>query len=211
VAAGSGLPVPRHIDKERCVVSDAVPREPRQRFASGTHPVELERLALQEQTHPECRPLAVQTVIWLFRAYNAIMQTQAEELRQHGLSPSAFNVLMALLNTPGATLEPCQLAERLLVSRPSMSGLLDTLERKGLIRRHPHRNDRRRVLVALTASGRRLLDEHFPIHYHRQNAQLADLSDDDLETLVSLLRRIGGAVPAQLDSDLDAAGEARSA
>lgn len=192
-------------------MSDAQPREPRQRVAPGTHPVELSRLALQEQSHPDCRLLGVQAVIWLFRAYNAVVHTQAEELRPYGLSPSAFNALMALHNTAGGSLEPCQLAERLLVSRPSMSGLLDTLEGKGLIRRTPHHEDRRRVLVALTEKGRALLDEHFPHHYRRQDAQLAALDDDDLETLVSLLRRIGGAVPDKLATDASILPERRTA
>jgi DNA-binding MarR family transcriptional regulator len=174
------------------------PMAPRKPAAPGTHPTELQRLALQEQTHPDCDPLAVQSVIWLFRAYNAAIAAQAEELRPLDLSPSAFNVLMALLNTPGQTLEPCELAERLLISRPSITGLLDTLQGKQLIQRHPHSADRRRVLVALTQAGRDLLDRHFPVHYREQNALLADLSPAERATLVTLLRRVRGAAPEHL-------------
>lgn len=177
---------------------EAPPDHPVRRIASGTHPVEAGRLALQERTSPECDPLAVQGVIWLFRAYNAVAVSQAEGLRRHGLSPSGFNVLMALHNTPGSTLEPCQLAERLLVSRPSMTGLLDTLQAKGLVRRQPHQADRRRVHVVLTGEGRALLDAQFPTHYRSQNALFGDLSPDEVERLVGLLRRIHGAVPPHL-------------
>lgn len=171
---------------------------PRKRAADGTHPLELQRLAMQEATHPDCDPLAVQTVIWLFRAYSAAVNALADELRHLDLSPSAFNVLMALRNTPDHTLEPRELSDRLLVSRPSVTGLLDTLEGKGLITRCPHGRDRRRVLVALTPQGHQLLEGHYSTHYAGLEALLADLSDDERSTLVGLLRRVRGAAPETL-------------
>ncbi|MGH3665775.1 MAG: MarR family winged helix-turn-helix transcriptional regulator [Egibacteraceae bacterium] len=179
-------------------MGDDVARGPRGRVAPDTHALELRRLALQESTHPDCDPLNVQALIWLFRAYNAAVNAQAEELRPLGLSPSAFNVLMALHNSSDCVLEPCQLAERLLVSRPSVTGLLDTLQAKGLIARTPHPDDRRRVLVALTHAGLALLEAHFDNHYREQNAVFADLEPDERAQLVTLLRRVRGAVPADL-------------
>lgn len=182
-------------------IDNTMPTRPRGPAAPDTHPLELQRLALQERSHPACRPLAVQTLIWLFRAYNAAVTAQADELRHLELSPSAFNVLMALLNTPGNTLEPCQLAERLLISRPSITGLLDTLQSKGLIVRRPHDRDGRRVLVELTWEGRSLLHDHFPAHYAGVEALVQDLSDEEMATLVSLLRRLHGAAPPHLTED----------
>ena len=179
------------------------PVTPRGRVAAGTHPVELRRLAYQEATHPSFDPLNVQCLMWLFRAFNATLNAQAEELRPLGLSPSAFNVLMALHNSDGHTLEPCQLAQRLLISRPSVTGLLDTLQAKGLVTRQPHADDRRRILVELTDEGRCVLESHFATHYAEQAATFADLSTDERETLVNLLRRVRGAVPADFcEADL---------
>src|SRR3712207_1660616 len=129
---------------------DDMPTRPRKRVAPDTHEVELQRLAIQEACHPDCDPLTVQSIVWLLRASNAVLNAHADELRPLGLSPSAFNVLVSLHNSEGRVLEPCQLAERLLVSRPSVTGLLDTLQAKGLIVRRPHADDRRRVLVELT-------------------------------------------------------------
>ena len=170
----------------------------RGRVAPDTHPVELQRLASTEATHPDCDPLNVQAFIWLFRAFNGALNAQAEELRPLGLSPSAFNVLMALHNSDDDTLEPCQLAQRLLISRPSVTGLLDTLQTKGLITRQPHAEDRRRILVTLTEAGQQLLSSHFATHYREQNALFGDLSADEKATLVTLLRRVRGAVPKDL-------------
>lgn len=171
---------------------------PHKRVAPNTHPSELGSLAELEKINPDIEPLAVQTVLWLTRAYDAAISVQTEELRPLQLSPSAFNMLMALRNAPEHTLEPCQLADRLLVSRPSVTGLLDTLQRRGLIERRPHGADRRRLLVVLTEAGHELLDGHFPHHYRLQSSLVADLSADEQEQLVTLLRRIRGAVPQWL-------------
>ncbi len=175
-----------------------LPAIPVGRVAPGTHPRERERIALQQQTWPQCDPLLVQALIWLSRAFNAANNGQAEALRPLGLSPSAFNVLMALHNTSGHALEPCQLAERLLVSRPSITGLLDTLQTKLLIERQPHPDDRRRVIVSLTPAGQSALEAAFEAHYREQQAMFEDLTAHELSTLVVLLRRVKGAIPAHL-------------
>lgn len=179
---------------------------PRGRVAPNSHPIELERLAMQEATHPDCDPLNVQALIWIFRAFNSAMNGQSEELRPLGLSPSAFNVLVALHNTADRTLEPCQLADRLLISRPSVTGLLDTLQNKGLIDRLPHADDRRRVLVRLTHDGLRLLESHFATHYAEMNKLFADLDADEKATLVALLRRVRGAAPRNFTDEAAAGG-----
>jgi DNA-binding MarR family transcriptional regulator len=170
----------------------------RGRIAPDTHPLESQRLALHERADPGCDPLSIQALIWLFRAYNAAYTAHADELRPLGLSTSAFNVLMALRNTPGEMLEPHELSERLLVTRPSISGLLDTLQTKGLIARTPAVDDRRRVHVRLTPAGRELLERHAAAHARCQDELFADLSPDERAQLVVLLRRIRGACPPSL-------------
>jgi DNA-binding MarR family transcriptional regulator len=182
---------------------EAVPRTaPRGRVAPRTHPLEVERLARQQQADPDCSPLEVQAVVWLIRAHTAVAAAHAEALRPLGLSPSAFYVLLALRNTPGEVLEPCQLADRLLISRPSVTGLLDTLQDKGYVVRRRHEDDRRRVLVELTVSGHRITDQHLPAHHERNARLLEDLTEDELCTLVDALRRVRGATPPALDDDV---------
>lgn len=168
------------------------------RVAPNTNPLELDSLLELEKINPELQPLAVQAIWWLGWAHDAVISAQTEELREVGLSPSAFNMLVALWQAPDQTLEPCQLADRLLVSRPSVTGLLDTLQRRGLIERHPHGNDRRRLLVVLTAEGRTVLEAHAPEHYRIQAQLLGDLDPAEQAQLVGLLRRVKGATPSWL-------------
>ncbi len=191
--------MPIETDQERAA------SQPRQPVAPGTHPLELRRLANQERTHPTCQPLNVQLSIWIIRAYSAVVSQQAADLRRLQLSPSSWNVLMALLNTDGNRLEPHELAACLLVTRPSVTGLVDTLARLGFVKRRPHETDGRRVLVELTDRARAVMRKHFPTHYANLNAQMSGLTDQEKATLVALLRKVEGAVPEHLSTPTDEA------
>ena len=181
-----------------------LPVAPQRPVAPDTHPIELRRLALEEAQHPDCDPLSVQVLLWVVRAANAMLSAQTDALRAADLSPSAFNVLMALRNTPDNVLEPCDIANRLLVTRPSVTGLLDTLEQKGFVERHAHPQDRRRRLVHLTGAAHRLLDEHLGAHYAEMERLIADLDTDERTQIVTLLRRVPGAVPPEMRTPADA-------
>lgn len=88
------------------------------------------------------------------------------------------------------------LAEALGVTPPTASRLCDRLLRKGLVRRRTDRNDRRQVRVALTESGRRLVD----VVMERRRREIADL----LQAVPQDARR---SVVAGLQQLAEAAGE----
>jgi DNA-binding MarR family transcriptional regulator len=145
-----------------------------------------------ERSHTGEREATPGAVIgWLLRAAAYVSVTQARELRATSLSPSAFNVLLELADAPDQMLQPCVLADRLAVSRPSMCGLIDGLQAKGLVTRAPHHHDGRRVLVGLSAAGQRLLDGHRARYDATLDALLTDLASSDRQRLLRLLQRIG--------------------
>src|SRR5262245_20969280 len=74
-------------------------------------------------------------------------------LTGHGLtSPAAFNVLTVLEGSPDP-LAPSVIAERMMVTRATMTGLLDSLERRTLVRRVAGSVDGRQRLAAITVKG----------------------------------------------------------
>ena len=77
-----------------------------------------------------------------------------------------------------------------------MTSLLDTLERRGLVRRVPHPSDRRKLLIDITDEARAILDRMLPRVHGASRDAFAVLSDAECETLVGLLER----VQAQLDA-----------
>ena len=138
---------------------------------------------------PEMQPGDV--IQRLLRTAAQVTSVQTRRLRATRLSPSAFNVLLELADAPDGGLQPCALAERLSVSRPSMCGLIDGLQAKGLVTRAPHHHDGRRVLVSLSADGRRLLEDHRAAYDAMLRAMLDDLNGSDRRRLIGLLQKIG--------------------
>ena len=117
--------------------------------------------------------------------------------RRHGLSNAAAQTL-AIIEGAGEPLAPSVIAERLMITTGSMTSLLDTLERRGLVRRQAHPSDRRRLLVELTDDGEALVDAFLPEIVAVQTALAAGLSEADRAAAVHLSERIA-AVARTID------------
>ena len=107
----------------------------------------------------------------------------------HGLSASAFQPL-AILDGAGEPLPGHVIAERLLVSSASMTSLVDTLERRGLVERRPHPTDRRKVLIHLTPDAQRVVDQQLPAIHAVIAQAISTLPESDREHLLSSLTTI---------------------
>lgn len=118
--------------------------------------------------------------------------------RTYGLTPSQYNVLR-ILRGEGRPL-PCQeIAARTIQVVPALTGLLDRLQRRGLVRRQRCTDDRRVVHVELTEKAARLLGELDEPLRAAHRRLLGHLSRAELQTLSSLLEKarsaLGDAVP----------------
>jgi DNA-binding MarR family transcriptional regulator len=105
------------------------------------------------------------------------------------LSPTAWQIL-AVVEGAGEPLPPGAIAERLLVTSGTMTSLLDTLERRGLIRRTPHPADRRKLLIDITPEARNLVDSMLPRVHAGFRDIFAPLDEGDRATLLELLGRL---------------------
>jgi MarR family transcriptional regulator, 2-MHQ and catechol-resistance regulon repressor len=132
---------------------------------------------------------ALDALVKLVRCAASVQARLEPGIREQGLSPNQFGVLEALLHL--GPLEPCELGPKLLTSRPNVVLLVDQLEERGLVRRAPVAGDRRRVLVELTAAGRRTIARVFPQHARRVAGEMSALSAEDQEMLGRLCKRLG--------------------
>lgn len=105
------------------------------------------------------------------------------------LSASAFQTL-AILEGADEPLPAHVIAERLLVRSASMTSLLHTLERRGLVERRPHPSDRRKILVHLTDEARLIVDQTLPVQHAVIREAVADISEADREQLIVTLTTI---------------------
>src|SRR5919199_6908275 len=97
---------------------------------------------------------SVEVLFNLAYAYEVVHTHLARKIEAHGLSLGAFNVLL-ILSRCEAGCPMHELGELLLVSRANVTGLVDCLARRGLVRRTPDERDRRVRLVRATKAGAR--------------------------------------------------------
>jgi DNA-binding MarR family transcriptional regulator len=125
-------------------------------------------------------------------------------LQRHGLS-IAGRLLLATIEGAGTALPANVLADRLFVSGASITSLVDTLERKGLVRRERAEHDRRVVLIGLTESAQPVIDAFLAEVTALHAAEFAIFSADEREQFVQLLARLAAHI-ATLDVEAIATG-----
>ena len=101
----------------------------------------------------------------------------------HGLSEGRAQVLFRLRKAPELSIAMAELAESLNVSPRNVTGLVDNLERDGLVERVPDPHDRRSVLARLTEKGVQKVEA---IWHDGQNVQLVLTQEFTEEELVQL-------------------------
>src|SRR3989442_1655533 len=132
---------------------------------------------------------AMAVVSNLFRVSTAIRrQMEAAVLAADRLSWTSFVVLWVLW--VWGEMESRELADAVGISPPTTTGVVMTLERRGLVQRNRHSSDGRRVRVSLTRAGRRKIEKLFPRFNAEESAITAHLSPQDQEMLASMLRSL---------------------
>jgi DNA-binding MarR family transcriptional regulator len=120
-----------------------------------------------------------------------LRQTKDDAVAEVGLQGFEYDTLhfLMLRDTQGVA-SPTELADDMRMSPAGMTGRLDSLERSGLLRRRASPEDRRRVVVEITAKGRRLWRRAFDLRGAAENQLLSPLSDPQRRTLNGLLKRL---------------------
>jgi DNA-binding MarR family transcriptional regulator len=114
--------------------------------------------------------------------------------RQRSAAPLSIAGVQVLAIVEDEPLPPHVILGRLLVTSGTMTSLLDTLERRGMIHRVPHPDDRRKILVQITEPGRDVLDAVLPrVHAFSRDA-FGVLRDHELAELIRMLGAVRGRV-----------------
>jgi len=120
-----------------------------------------------------------------------LKRLQVETLAEHGLKHEEWSVI-AILRKAGEPyrVSAGQVAQHADISSGAMTNRLDRLEANGLVRRVPDPNDRRGVLVELTAKGLEAWESTVHVQGGKERLVTAALDDEGREQLHRLLRRL---------------------
>jgi DNA-binding MarR family transcriptional regulator len=124
----------------------------------------------------------------LAKAYQRACAIYKEEFSGYDLTTQQFGLLAFLWQKDG--LSQTELSERSQIDRTTMGGLIDRLEKEGLVNRLPHPEDRRAYSICLTAKGKSLEAELTPLAERALVSFTVKLSTEEHETLIQLLEKL---------------------
>jgi MarR family 2-MHQ and catechol resistance regulon transcriptional repressor len=125
----------------------------------------------------------------LLRTHGCLSPFVDADLRGQRLTASQLNALLVLRAAGPEGLLMGEIGRALVVTKSNVTGLVDRLERQGLVARADH-DDRRATVVRLTPQGAELLDQAVPRHAERLAELTRCFTDEEKRTLIELLSRL---------------------
>lgn len=126
----------------------------------------------------------------MLNAFFRLSQDIRPVFAEFGLTGAQWRVFRALGELAGEGLTAGQISDRLCVTPGNTTGVLDKLEESGLVERRPHPDDRRALLVGLTAAGEQLYRQVRPAYDLRVAEVFACLSEAEKRELLAGLQRV---------------------
>jgi DNA-binding MarR family transcriptional regulator len=139
---------------------------------------------------------AISTFLFLLRVATDLSVALDTCLIKHDLLQGRWWVLILLMREESLTSTPSMLADKIGVSRATMTGLIDGLEYSGLVERVFDKQDRRSVKVKLSDAGQDKLDVVMPDYYRRLRQCMKDLNEQQREQLQKLLSQVNKGISA---------------
>lgn len=136
--------------------------------------------------------LALNTYVKLLRSAQTAHGRATRSLADHDLSASQFAVLEALHHVGPLCLS--DLAHKVLMTGGNITMVVSNLEKRGLVKRIPGKQDRRYITAEITPVGKRLMERIFPGHAAVIAEAMAALSASEQRQLGRLCRKLGVAV-----------------
>jgi DNA-binding MarR family transcriptional regulator len=149
-----------------------------------------ECLLAAAERYPSLEPAAAEAFLNLLRTGDLVFEAESRFLAQHHITQGRFAVLMLLNRMCGHASTPAELAEEAGVARATMTGLVDTLVKDGLVSREIDAHDRRAVPVRLTEKGEQLLEGILPDYFTCVSTIMASLNDQERRQCTSLLQKL---------------------
>ena len=130
----------------------------------------------------------IPTMRELVRAYQAFANYSDKHVRELDLTSPQFDVISTLGNSPGMSMG--ELAEKTLVTKGTLTGIIDRLEQKGLLRREVPEGNRRSFTIVLTPKGEQTFESVFPVHIAYLKERFDQLDYQELEQLRVALKKL---------------------
>ena len=115
-------------------------------------------------------------------------------VRQSGLTHAQFDIIATLGNTPGMSYK--ELGDKTLITKGTLTGVIERLEQKGLVERQRNDCDKRSFFVKLTGEGEQVFRDVFPEVISQSGKVFAHYTEDDFTALEKTLSELKTVIMA---------------
>lgn len=133
--------------------------------------------------------LSLKAFVVLMKSAKSIEEKIKKDISSYGMKSSDFAILEALYHKGRQTIR--QISEAVLINTGSITYVIDKLEKKELLERINCKEDRRVVYIEITKKGKQLMDEIFPKHQKVIEHIFEDISTEQKETVINVLKQVG--------------------
>jgi DNA-binding MarR family transcriptional regulator len=133
----------------------------------------------------------LRTLRALAECYQTVFRVDSRHIETLGLTAAQFDVLATLGDTAGMTCK--ELGAGTLITKGTLTGVLDRLEDRGLIRRTKGEQDSRQIFVTLTDAGEAVFRRTFQPHIDFMGRFFAAMPEDRQRQMQTLLHELQGA------------------
>lgn len=127
-------------------------------------------------------------VIGIMRASNLLVGDLKKTLKNYPINATEFAVMEFLSSKGEKSIQ--EIRDRILLASGSATYVVDNLEKKGYVNRKVSQKDKRVTYIKLTKIGENLMDDIFPIHKINTKKIFDDLTEEELDTLKEILKKI---------------------
>ena len=134
----------------------------------------------------------LRTIRLLAECYQAFESRSGRHVRKLGVTPAQFDIIATLGRTPGMNFK--ELSEKTLITKGTLSGVIDRMVERGWLLREPVEADGRKILIRLTRKGEALFERLFPEHVAFLRESFQQFSAEDLDAIDRQLQRMRDAL-----------------
>ncbi|PDY47313.1 transcriptional regulator [Bacillus pseudomycoides] len=165
---------------------------------NDSHPLGIEPYAklIKKTVSVDTDPIAAKLGLLMLWTSDNVLDAVDMDLASLGISESKLDFLLLFilreieLNEEEASMSPSAIANHLGITRASVTGLLDWMEKRALIVRYHYSEDRRRLKVKITPKGKELVFLSLPTFWSSCASLVDDFNQEERQILEKLLNKI---------------------
>ncbi len=150
--------------------------------------------------HSKINPENLEALLLLNRVSGDVFNFFRKDFDEHGLTSARFTLLLRLRREPEVALNPSDLSDYLGVTRATISGLLDGLEKSKQIKRVSCEDDRRCCFVQITTKGIKLIDKIAPDYFSQISSLLTNFKKSEIKIFKKILLLLSQELSNKNDS-----------